>query len=131
MDLLWFLLGIILIFGISRYLESNKLFWILLISFVGSYTLASITAKSILRKKEVSKSTVMVSPTQASTGTSDLYLLANDPAIDIQDFLSKLASKVYRINNSTFIASNNPSIRDGVVYKLLKPPRCFSFFDTS
>ena len=34
MILLWFILGIILIFGIARYNESNKLFWMLLFSLV-------------------------------------------------------------------------------------------------
>lgn len=34
MILLWFILGVALIFGIARYNESNKLFWTLLISFV-------------------------------------------------------------------------------------------------
>lgn len=34
MILLWFILGIVLIFGIARYNESNKLFWTLLFAFV-------------------------------------------------------------------------------------------------
>ena len=38
MILLWFILGIALIFGIARYNESNKLFWTLLFSFVMGFT---------------------------------------------------------------------------------------------
>lgn len=34
MTVLWFILGIALIFGIARYNESNKLFWTLLFAFV-------------------------------------------------------------------------------------------------
>jgi hypothetical protein len=34
MTLLWFVLGIALIFGIARYNESNKLFWVLLFSYL-------------------------------------------------------------------------------------------------
>ena len=34
MTVLWFILGIVLILGIARYNESNKLFWILLFSFI-------------------------------------------------------------------------------------------------
>ena len=34
MTVLWFILGIVLIFGIARYNESNKLFWTLLFAFI-------------------------------------------------------------------------------------------------
>lgn len=44
---LWFLLGIAIIFGISRYNESNKLFWTLFISFVGMFTVGKVAAAII------------------------------------------------------------------------------------
>ncbi len=51
MILLTFLIGIALIFCIARYNESNKLFWILLISLFAGFTGGTIAAKLVNNKK--------------------------------------------------------------------------------
>ena len=52
MVLFWFLLGIALIFGIARYNESNKLFWSLLIAYVGAFTVATVVLSTKNREPE-------------------------------------------------------------------------------
>lgn len=52
MALFWFICGILLILGIARYNESNKLFWILLVSFIGAFTAASIVESALNKQKK-------------------------------------------------------------------------------
>jgi hypothetical protein len=42
MILLWFLLGLALILGIARYNEGNKLFWVLLFSYIMGFAAAKM-----------------------------------------------------------------------------------------
>ena len=42
MFVLWFIIGIVLICCISRYNESNKLFWTLFASYVGAFALTTV-----------------------------------------------------------------------------------------
>ena len=65
MILLWFILGIAIIFCIARYNESNKLFWQLLLAFILGF---SVT-KMVLQVNSETKSNetlVQVCPTQVS-----------------------------------------------------------------
>ena len=95
MDLLWFFIGILIIFCIGRYNESNKLFWILLISFVGSFAVATIITKVTTydsngaKKKEVQ----VCKPTQASNNASGVFLLADAMLGDTQSVQLKPASQ--------------------------------------
>lgn len=75
MILLWLVIGLVFAIIIARLNESNKLFWIMFISFMtgvaGGYIykqMSSAQSKSNL---------VQVNPTQESTPTLDYNLLAN------------------------------------------------------
>lgn len=70
MILLWFILGIALIFGIARYNESNKLFWTLLFAYVMGFA----GTKMVLdihhgNEKQSNVSLAQVNSTQVSTAT--------------------------------------------------------------
>ena len=68
MFVLWFIIGIILIFCISRYNESNKLFWTLLTSYVGAFAFTVV----VLTYNKPSKQNVdQVYSTQLCEDTSD------------------------------------------------------------
>lgn len=76
MILVYFVLGIILAFVIARYNESNKLFWILLTSFMLGITGGTIWYKCT--NKEVKKNLTMT-PTQTSLPSFTRFcVLANE-----------------------------------------------------
>ena len=78
MTLLWFLLGIILIFLISRYNESNRLFWILFASFVGAFTVTSIALNSTKCNAKSKVDLVQVCPMQAPSSVLSLTMPVTD-----------------------------------------------------
>ena len=66
MILLWFVLGIVLIFGIARYNESNKLFWQLLLAFILGFSVTKMVLQ-INNETKSNETLVQVYPTQLST----------------------------------------------------------------
>lgn len=120
MALFWFLCGILMILAIARYNESNRLFWILLVSFIGAFTATSIIESILDNEKE--NVTVNVSPTQLHMSTCDIISFVTDDALcaanDV-DFTTPVAvSKDYYINQN---ASSEVSSR--VNNPLDKPPQ--------
>ena len=69
MILLWFILGIALIFGIARYNESNKLFWTLLFCFVMGFA----GTKMVLDTKHTNE--------QSKVGITQLYSTQVQPIV--------------------------------------------------
>ena len=69
MALFWFICGILLICGIARYNESNKLFWTLLVSFVGTFAAASIVIATC--NNDTKNVETNVSPTQLYVNASN------------------------------------------------------------
>lgn len=121
MALLWFILGIFIIFLIARYNESNKLFWVLLISFVGAFTVASITL-SLARSNTKNKvDLVQMCPTQAPFSTVSYLLPVTDVSemvtyVDLQPTV--LAGKDYTFaTNKVFFTTND------VIEMFDKPPQ--------
>nr|DAJ24125.1 MAG TPA: hypothetical protein [Caudoviricetes sp.] len=124
MDLLWFFIGIFIILCIGRYNESNKLFWVLLVSFVGSFAVATVIVKSTSHNSdETKKSTVQVCPTQASTNTSGITHLADAMLGDILSSQLKPVGKDKNTLESLRISFNSPLFKSGIVYSPLKPPQ--------
>lgn len=125
MDLLWFLTGIVIIFFIARYNESNKLFWTLLISFTGSFAVATTVMRIINSnsKEEVKKSVIQTCPTQAPANTLSFLNVTNDIqagtiGIDIPEPVSQ---ELYMSDN--IIRTSEGSIRlSDVKFNLIKPP---------
>lgn len=81
--LLAFVLTIIIIAGIARYNESNKLFWTLLVPFLMGFAVVAMTSKKRATSQE-EKIVMQNNPTQAAAISPDafMYLLAgqNDAA---------------------------------------------------
>ena len=130
MDLLWFFLGILIILCIGRYNESNKLFWVLLVSFVGSFAVATVVVKSSLSSKETKQRVTQVCPTQAPNNASGIIPLA-DAMLGgtISDEL-KPVSKDSNIPELSLQSFNSPLINSGIVYSPLKPPQLCLHFST-
>jgi hypothetical protein len=80
-DLILFSLGIILILGISRYNENDKLFWKLFISFVGTFAAATFVYKYIESQKQNKTEYYQSAPTQVLyNGPHNVCVLA-DPVV--------------------------------------------------
>lgn len=118
MALFWFICGILLICGIARYNESNKLFWTLLVSFVGTFAAASIVIATCNNDTKNVKANV--SPTQlyVSTQPSSLYAMdmTYDTTYDVPTNTSVTVSKDYYISNDVLSDSRVSNLED-------KPPQ--------
>ena len=70
MILFWFILGMAVIFGITRYNEDESLFWKLTISFLGAF-LAGLLAYSYVKENKQNKVEYVTSiPTQVPNSSS-------------------------------------------------------------
>lgn len=80
MILLWFVLGIVLAFGIARYNESNKLFWTLLFSFVMGFAGTKMVLDSASSKEKSNSNLTQVCSTQMpkATFSTTTYYMTND-----------------------------------------------------
>lgn len=125
MDLLWFLTGIVIIFFIARYNESNKLFWTLLISFTGSFAVATTVMRIINHngKEEVKKSVIQTCPTQAPANTLSFLDVANDiQAGTIGISIPKPVSQELYMSDNTIRTSEGSIRPSDVKFNLIKPP---------
>ena len=114
MALFWFICGILLICGIARYNESNKLFWTLLVSFVGTFAAASIVIATC--NNDTKSVATNVSPTQlyVSTQPSSLYAMdmTYDTTYDVLTSTSVTVSKDYYISNDVLSDSRVSNLED-------------------
>lgn len=123
MTLLWFLLGIILIFLISRYNESNRLFWILFASFVGAFTVASVVLNSTKHDTKSKVDLVQMCPMQAPSSTLSLTM----PVTDVSDMVTEVVPATAPVGKDCTFAPNKILFafsEDGV--KIFdKPPQMY------
>ena len=135
MALFWFVCGILLIYAIARYNESNKLFWTLLVSFIGAFTVASIVLSSDSNEKK--NVTANISPTQlyVSTQPSSLYAMdvTYDTTYDVPTSTSVTVSKDYYISNDVLSDSRVSNLEDKppqskqLCYNISIPPKLSKF----
>lgn len=126
MALFWFICGMLLICCIARYNESNKLFWTLLVSFIGAFTAASIVIA--ISSDNNDKSVIAnVSPTQLyiSTSSADALLtdVSYDTTYDVLNCPSVTVSQDYYVSKDILSCSGVSNLED-------KPPQdkqlCYS-----
>ena len=127
--LLIFLLGIIVIIGIARYNESNKLFWTLLISFLSGMAVASVYNTVTAPEKNDNKVTLTKSTPMCQI-PSDIYCLMKDEDQSTNSLNAKLVSKIelnsdcnnYRLSKDwkePILTMNVPTIRGQCTKKLV------------
>lgn len=95
-----FVLGIILICGIARYNESNKLFWTLLTAYVLSFTVGTIAYNAFRGEKESQTMLNKACPTQGSIDmqsaicySDNMYYLT--PVKETSALVSKVSMPCY------------------------------------
>lgn len=132
MSLLLFLIGIFIIFCIGRYNESNKLFWILLISFISSFAITSVAIKATLGKGKKVEKVSCVSLTQAPASKSGIFLLADYALAGTQVLYdTKPVGKGTLCSLYNSIEDSSYSGLDDIVIKMIKPPQSTDYFDDS
>lgn len=121
MALFWFLLGVVIIFGIGRYNESNKLFWVLLLSFVCSFTVASVVLKTTHEERK--ESVVQMNPIQGVPYSSEFTPLADEITVcAIEDSISAPVGQDSTSECNTTLHSK-ARLTDGETVKPYKPPQ--------
>ena len=132
MSLLLFLIGLFIIFCIGRYNESNKLFWILLISFICSFAITSVAIKAALEKGKKVEKVSCVSLTQAPASKSGIFLLADYALAGTQVLYdTKPVGKGTLCSLCNSIEDSSYSGLDDIVIKMIKPPQSTDYFDDS
>jgi hypothetical protein len=132
MSLLLFLIGLFIIFCIGRYNESNKLFWILLISFISSFAITSVAIKAVLEKGKKVEKVSCVSLTQAPASKSGIFLLADYALAGTQVLYdTKPVGKGTLCSLCNSIENSSYSGLDDIVIKMIKPPQSTDYFDDS
>nr|DAM86555.1 MAG TPA: hypothetical protein [Caudoviricetes sp.] len=132
MSLLLFLIGLFIIFCIGRYNESNKLFWILLISFISSFAITSVAIKAALGKGKKVEKVSCVSLTQAPASKSGIFLLADYALAGTQVlYNTKPVGKGTLCSLCNFTEDSSCSGLNNIYMKMLKPPQNTSYFDDS
>lgn len=118
MFVLWFIIGIILIFGIARYNESNKLFWTLFASFVGAFAFASVI---IAANHEPSKKNInQMYSTQLCIDTSNAsYALLADVLNNTTNGTEK--SEPVAVSQFTSELINVPTYSEDFALRIYKP----------
>ena len=131
-----FLLGLLIIFGIARYNESNKLFWALFVSFVLSFAGTKIIVDTFSDDERSDTTLIQTPPMQGLDAASDtcLCLLAGELLSTDVKATSKLAGQVcasgyYECN---ITSSNVVGVTQGLYLHILpNPPNDVIMFDTS
>lgn len=141
MILLWFILGIALIFGIARYNESNKLFWTLLFAFVMGFAgtkMALDVHHGNEYQSNISLKQVNSTQAQMTTLSTLSYYVTSclSDANTVVTALKPVSQGIAPAKNETGVILSEVfgRTRDQPRLSLLKPPRTVletRFFDTS
>lgn len=138
MTLFWFMLGTALIFTISRYFESNKLFWLLYLSFVMGFAGTKMYIDMTGDGQQNNVSSVQVNPTQMPVSSISMphntaYV---DPKATVVVTAQKSVSKDNPVLNKAEVilhkvlgrTRDQPISSNNIPRKLQIP---IEFFDTS
>lgn len=127
MILLWFILGMLLIFAIARYNESNKLFWTLLFSFVMGFAGTKMITSNHHGYEQGNDDLTQVYPTQVLLAKTTDYKFVNvmDDLMPKKVTASKPVSQGFTpvfSENSIALGEVFGRTRDQPLLTLIKPP---------
>lgn len=135
MTLFLFILGILVVFAIARYNESNKLFWILFISYVLGFTGVKVILDTFKDKEQSSQSLNQAYPTQElfTTDGTCMFTITN---VDNTTTVKVTSNPVSQVNTPDYVESLNTlsvyGVTHGQYFHILpNPPNGKFFYDTS
>lgn len=131
-----FILGILLILGIARYNESNKLFWTLLTAYVLCFTVVKVVKGAFNEKEQSEQSLNQAYPTQGLDLASDtcMCFLADEP---MKTIVKETSKPVGQVNTPDYVEelitlSDVSVVTPGqYLHTLPNPPNSVILFDTS
>lgn len=135
MTLIVFLLGILIILGIARYNESNKLFWILFVSYVLGFTGVKLALDAFGEKEQSTVSLNQAYPTQGLALTQNAIAFID--VINYPTSKKETSNPVSQAYTPDFVEltntlSNVSGVTQGLyVNTLPNPPNYGLCFDTS
>ena len=105
--LFWCMLGIGIVIAISRYNEDDKLFWKLLISFIGTFAAAAAVISYVQNSKKDKVVYLDTNPMQVLDGCSHIYCVLAEPStLAIHETpVSKPASKEFLVKYTNPVLS--------------------------
>lgn len=128
MTVLWFILGILIIFAIARYNESNKLFWALLLAYTLGFAVTKMVYDSHNGEEQSDKNLTQVCSTQMPTNSVALYTLFTTECmlepVDVTD--PNTVGKIY----TPALSEMNVTLSK-VFGKVRDQPQQTSYFNTS
>lgn len=126
MILLWFFVGILIIFAIARYNESNKLFWTLLLSYVMGFAGTKMVHDTIYGGKQSNDNHVKACSTQmmsAAFDTATYFITNNKVDNDVVTALTPVSQGMPATHEISAILSEVfGRTRDQPQLTLIKPP---------
>ena len=136
MTLALFLAAILLAFGIARYNKSNKLFWILTVSFMLGIAGTKVLYDTFTEKEQSEQSLDQAYPTQGLDTVKDscMCFFGNADITTTVKETSNLVSKVYTPEyiERKFTLSNVSGVTQGLtIHTLPNPPNSVEIVDTS
>jgi hypothetical protein len=130
MTLLFVLLGLAIIICIARYNENDSLFWKLLVSFIGSFAIAT-AAYTILNEDESDNDLVQVYPTQGLMATSCAHLPMCCTLTDVLSLTPVGANQKPVSQEYTPVLNKVVNTFSKVLPVARDQPQFFKYFDTS
>lgn len=131
MTVLWFILGIILILGIARYNESNKLFWTLLFSFVMGFAGTKMIVDNYHSDEQSNGNLTQVYSTHvpAVTLSAITHYITNvtskaENVVTAHQHVSQSLTPALSETNIT-LEEVSGRTRDQPLQTITKPPECF------
>ena len=122
-----YILGVLIILGLAKYNESNKLFWIFFTAWTLGYAVTTMVARSTMQSKSIS---MQVSPTQEALPLyPTTFMFMGDTAKLPKNPVSKPVSQaIMPVLTDGFITANiTSSSRDQpVIHVLANPPTPFN-----
>lgn len=136
MTLALFILGLLLILGIARYNESNKLFWTLSIAYILGFACTKMVYDSFSTDEQSGPSLDQAYPTQglATTGEACICFFDNVSSTTPTKETSSLVSQVFTPDyiEHTPTLSDVSGVTQGLtIHALPHPPNSVSLVDTS
>lgn len=131
-----FLLGMLIILGISRYNESNKLFWTLSIAYILGFAGTKMIYDCLSTDEQSEKSLNQAYPTQGLTPTGSaiacFFNTVDEPTLvkETSNLVSQVITPDY-IELPITLSDVSGATQGLTIHALPNPPNSVNFVDTS
>ncbi len=135
MTALVFILGILIILGIARYNESNKLFWILFTAYTLSFAGAKVIIDTFDEKEQSEQSLNQALPTQGLDMTSSTcmcFVTGESLSTIVKNASKPVGQAMPGYIERAYTLSDVPVVTQGLyLHSLPNPPNSTILYDTS